>query len=352
MCRRELLLIGLFSLLAAARLLMFTAAFPFFNNVDEHYHFDLVCRYARADVPRGLEPCSEEASALIALYGSPEYVRTPREFPSGKMPPPVWSRPAAERAEAFAQRKERWMRDVNHEAVQPPFYYAMAGLWYDAGKLLGFEGGKLLYWTRLLNVSLYVLLVWLAYGLAKEFVPASKFVYLGVPFVLAFLPQDIFYGLNNDVLSAPLATLSLYLLVRLYRSTSPSWGLTLGAGLAIAAAMLTKFTNAPLLAFMAVVAFLKAGLPWWRERFAHATLPVAVLLLVSLLPVGCWMARNYVVLGDPTGFSLRSRFMGWTPKPLGQYLNHPIFTPGGLLFFCHSLATTLWRGELLWHRAC
>jgi 4-amino-4-deoxy-L-arabinose transferase-like glycosyltransferase len=229
---------------------------------------------------------------------------------------------------------------------------------------------------------LYVLLVWLAYGLAKELVPASKFVYLGVPLVLAFLPQDIFYGLNNDVLSAPLATLSLYLLVRLYRSGEekrgqsptklclvpagtarrvlrtngdcplfPSWGLALGAGLAVAAAMLTKFTNAPLLVIAAAVALLKAGLPWWRERSRTQLLPMALLLLVSLVPVGCWMARNYVVLGDPTGFSLRSRFMGWTPNPLGQYLHHPIFTPGGLLFFCHSLATTLWRGELLWHRS-
>ena len=107
--RRELLLIGLFSLLAAVRVFLFTAAFPFFNNVDEHYHLALVCRYSHADVPRGLDPCSAEAAALIALYGSPEYFGSPRDFPSGKFPPPVWARPAEARAEAFQQRKERWM---------------------------------------------------------------------------------------------------------------------------------------------------------------------------------------------------------------------------------------------------
>lgn len=85
--RRQLLLIGLFSLLAAVRVFVFTAAFPFFNNVDEHYHFDLVCRYSHADVPRGLDPCSAEAAALIAVYASPEYARSPREFPGGKFPP-------------------------------------------------------------------------------------------------------------------------------------------------------------------------------------------------------------------------------------------------------------------------
>ena len=239
---------------------------------------------------------------------------------------------------------------MNHEAVQPPFYYAVAGLWYDLGKLLGFEGGNLLYWTRFLNVPLYVLLLWLSYGLAKELVPASKFVYLGVPLVLVSLPQDIFFGLNNDVLSAPLATLALYLLVRLYRIETPRWGLAFGAGLATAAAVLTKFTNAPVLAVVALVAVLKVGLPWRRQRPLAGFAPVAVLLLASLIPIGCWIARDYLVLGNPTGFALRSRFMGWTPKSLGQYVNHPIFTPGGLLFFWNSLATTLWRGEFLWHR--
>ena len=332
------------------RLFVFTAAFPFFNNVDEHYHFDLVCRYSHADVPRGLEPCSAEAAALIALYASPEYVRTPREFPAMKMIPPVWSRPAEERDEAFRQRRERWLREVNHEAVQPPFYYAVAGLWYDLGKLLGFEGGKLLYWTRFLNIPAYVLLVWLSYGLAKELVPASRFVYLGVPFVLVFLPQDIFYGLNNDVLSAPLVTLSLYLLLRMYRIETPRWGLALCAGLATAAAILTKFTNAPVLAIFAAVVFLKLGLPWWRKQPLAHLVPVLLLLAASVIPIGCWMARNYLVFGDLTGFALRSRFMGWTPKSIGEYWHHPIFTPGGWLEFWRGLTTTLWRGEFLWHR--
>jgi 4-amino-4-deoxy-L-arabinose transferase-like glycosyltransferase len=243
------------------------------------------------------------------------------------------------------------MREVNHEAVQPPFYYAVAGLWYDLGKRLGCEGGKLLYWTRFLNVPVYVLLIWLSYGLAKELLPASRFVYLGVPFVLIFLPQDIFYGLNNDVLSAPLATLSLYLLVRLYRTETPRWGLALCAGLATAAAVLTKFTNAPVLAILAAVAFLKLGLPWWRHRSLAHLVPVVLLLAASIIPIGCWMARNYLVLGDLTGFVLRSRFMTWTPKSIGEYWHHPIFTPGGLLVFWRGLATTLWRGEFLWHRA-
>ena len=125
----------------------------------------------------------------------------------------------------------------------------------------------------------------------------------------------------------------------------------MGAGLATAAALLTKFTNAPILAIVGVAALVKMGLPWWRQRSRAHLLPGAVLLLTSLIPVACWMLRNYLVLGDLSGFALRSRFMGWTPKSLGQYLNHPIFTPGGFMLFWRGLATTLWRGEFLWHRA-
>ena len=102
-----------------------------------------------------------------------------------------------------------------------PLYYVVVGAWYNVGKLLGLEGGNLLYWTRLFNLPAYIVLVWLAYLFAKELVPTSKFVYLGVPFVLVFFPQDIFFGLSNDVLSAPIVTLSLYLLLRMYRSEAP-----------------------------------------------------------------------------------------------------------------------------------
>ena len=36
----------------AARVFLFSAAFPFFNNVDESPHFDLVHKYSRGHVPK------------------------------------------------------------------------------------------------------------------------------------------------------------------------------------------------------------------------------------------------------------------------------------------------------------
>ncbi len=343
-------MVGGFCLLAALRVCIFIAGFPFFTNVDEQYHFDNVCRYSHGDVPQGLQPCSPEAAALIAFYGSPEYLVHPQNTRSKRLAPPLWTCPEAMRSKIFTWMKNGYMHHVNHETVQPPFYYAVAGAWYDFGKLLGMEGGRLLYWVRFFNVSVYALLVWLSYVLTKELFPASKFLYLGVPLLLVALPQDVFYSLNNDVLSAPLVTLSLGLLARMYRIDAASPGLAIGAGLTAAAAVLTKFMNAPVLIMVGVVAFLKLVLPWWRKQPLMHLVPVVLLLAASIIPIGCWFARNYCLLGELTGFALRNRFMTWTPKPFAEYWNHPIFTPRGFfLRFWSELMSTFWQGEFSWH---
>jgi hypothetical protein len=374
--RRENLLIGVFCLLAALRVFVFTAAFPFFNNIDESCHFDLMCKYSHGDLPQGLDLYSAEAAEMSALYASPEYchprlrgldpfiaeaagmfapynspeysyTRVPK-IPAWRITPPLWSYPTELRAKLVRQSTNKWRGKENFESIQMPFYYTVVGVWYNLGKLLGLEGGNLLYWARFFNIPVYILLIWLAYVFSKELVPSSKFVYLGVPFVLTFWPQDVFYGLNNDILSAPLVTLSLYLLLRMYRIEAPRPGLALCAGLSAAAACLTKFTNAPIFAVVGSVAFLKLGPSWWRKQPLVHLVPVVLLVMASSIPIGCWLARNYVVFGDLMGSALNNRFKTWTPKPIGEYWNHPIFTPVGFLVFWTELATTIWRGETYW----
>ena len=198
----------MFCLLAAARVAVFSLAFPFFSHVDEHHHFDLVCRYSHGDVPRGYEPFSAEAAALIALYASPEYTQHLGDLPAAAVAPPLWATPAALRAKQLEQRTNELLSRKNIQFSHPPLYYTLAGLWYNLGKMMGVEGGKLLYWAHLFNVPLYALLVWLSYLLAKEVLPTSRFVYLGVPFLLVSFPQDVFYNFNDDVLSGPMVALA------------------------------------------------------------------------------------------------------------------------------------------------
>jgi hypothetical protein len=55
-----------FCLFGAVRVLFFSAAFPFFNNVDERRHFYLVMKYASAHVPRGAELISPAALPFLS----------------------------------------------------------------------------------------------------------------------------------------------------------------------------------------------------------------------------------------------------------------------------------------------
>jgi len=346
---RERLLVALFCLVAALRVSLFTLAFPFFNNVDEQNHFDLVCKYSHGHIPRGLEPFGAEAAGFMALYHSPEYCWRLEDYPGGKTPSPVCSLSAAERAKLVPELTEGFRQKVNFESAQMPLYYTLVGAWYNLGKLLGLEGGNLLYWTRFLNLPAYLAVVWLAYLFAKELLPKARFVYLGIPCILAVFPQDIFYCLSNDVLSAPFATLSLYLLLRLYRSETPRPGLALGAGLSAAAAVLTKFINPPLLVVVGIVACLKLVPAWWKKQPPVHLVPVLVLVAAAGIPVACWLARNYVVFGDMTGYALNNRFKGWTPKPVSEYWRHPMFTPGGFAVFWSEFLRTFWRGQMRWH---
>src|ERR1700722_15242115 len=88
---QERYVVWLLSLLGAVHVLIFSAAFPFFNNVDEPIHFDLVLKYSHGQVPRKLETISADSAAYLALFNSCAYFGTPDKFPGNRMPPPPWT---------------------------------------------------------------------------------------------------------------------------------------------------------------------------------------------------------------------------------------------------------------------
>jgi len=73
------------SLLAALHVFVFTATFPFFNSVDEPYHFDLVVRYSQGQIPREVEPFSTESIHFLVLFCSIAYLTDPAWLPRGKL---------------------------------------------------------------------------------------------------------------------------------------------------------------------------------------------------------------------------------------------------------------------------
>src|SRR5262249_38775961 len=199
--RHERKLILLFCAVAAVRVLTFSAAFPFFNNVDEQAHVDLVMKYGRGQVPRDLGHYSSESAYYFSLYGTPQYFTAPEQFNTGTFPAPQWLFTEKQR-DGGVPRTPAWgKKKKTQKAGKPPLYYAVAGLWLNLGRAVGLNGGWLLYWVRFLNVFVAAILVWLGFVAAKLVFPDEQLIRISVPLLLAIWPQTTLYSVTSDSLS-------------------------------------------------------------------------------------------------------------------------------------------------------
>lgn len=338
------------SLLAALRIFLFSAAFPFFNDVDEWAHFDLIHKYSRGYLPsKNDDHFDIDAIKLIALYSSPEYTKKPESFRKGKIPQPLWSHDEKYVKRSLERTISQWSASKNHEAFSPPVYYLAAGLWYKAGKLLALDGGTLLYWIRFLNIPIFIGFLYLSYFIATRLFPKNMSMRIGIPLLLTFFPQDTFYAITNDVLSPLLFAISFYLLIEIYLDQYRPPKFYFITGLAVGATFLIKYSNIAIVVLLCLIAFLKI-----REWHKIASLVKKKINLIALfsgagLPVFLWFARNYLTTGDMTGSSHNFELARYGIKPFSEIWNHPIFTFKGFLFYWHELMKTFWRGELTWY---
>ncbi|HEY1790397.1 MAG TPA: DUF2142 domain-containing protein [Verrucomicrobiae bacterium] len=339
--------------LAAIHVFIFSAGFPFFNNVDEGMHFDLVLRYAQGEVPGQIELISTNSGTYLGLMSSHEFYESAGEFPGGQYPAPLWTFPAGKTRALWAARSQIWESEYNYEVSQPPLYYVLGAFWWHVGQWIGLHGGRLVYWLRFLNIILVSALVWLAYTTAHLLFPDSRsdplFLRLAVPACIAFMPQSAFYSIGNDVLSALCFGMTFYLLIQWLRAESLSAGLGASLGLAFAATYLSKMTNLPLLAITTVVVLLKAWKSIRRGKSRETVRGLGAFLFCAELPVIGWIAWCKAHYGDATGSAVKTHFLGWTIKPFAQWWYHPIFSPGGLWTYLSGQLDTFWQGELWWH---
>ena len=345
--RKERTLILLLCLAAALRVFIFSAAFPFFTEVDEDLHFDLVMRYSLGRVPRTFGLLAKESLDWIVPYASPEFIQTPDQFPEGKFPPPLWRQSGPEAEEVMAVTRAAWSTEINFESSQPPLYYSLGAVWLRLGQCLGLTGIGSLYWIRFLNVPLIALLVWLGYVTACTIGPEHLDMRIGVPLFLAFIPQDVFYSINNDVLSPICCGVLFLCLLRWLRPEPPALWLGICTGLAVAATYLTKLANLPLLC-VALVAIVATLLPIARQKPGGRLAAFTALVLCAAIPIGAWMIWTKYNFGGVTGSTTKIAVLGWTRKPLADWWRHPVFRPRGLWVFWSDLLATFWRGEIKW----
>ncbi len=345
----ERLIVWLLCLLAVIRVFIFSAAFPLFNNVDEPIHFDLVVKYSASGIPHAIEPLSEESLNYIVLFSTSEYFVNPTNFPNGQFPPPPWAQPMEKERQYLLAEKKTGSNLLNYEDTEPPLYYEMTGFWWRLGKWCGIHDGFLPYWLRFLNILFVAGLVWIAYVTAKTVFPENIFVRIGVPALLAFMPQTVFYSISNDILSPICFGLAFVCLLSFWSAQTPSVRLGIAAGLALAATFLAKMTNLPVLAVSLGFILLNV-LRVAKDGKLKSYLPsLAALFICAGLPAALWMAWCKSNYGSFTGSPAKAHAFGWTIKPFAQWWHHPIFTPAGLWTYLTGQLGTFWQGEFRWH---
>ena len=341
----------LLCLLAAVHVFIFSATFPFFNIVDEQVHFDLVVRYSQGDIPRTLAPPCGDALLYIAIFGTTEYLWPPESQPGGHTATPPWKLPMAVIQANLLAKEAIWRDKVkNHEASQPPLYYAVAGLWWRLWAHFGFQDGLLLYLLRFFNAFVIVALVWLGGLAARRIFPENNFICIAVPALIAFMPQTTFYAINNDIFSPLTFGIVFILLLKFWDADKLSPGLAAAIGLALAATFLTKISNLPLLAAAGVFIALKMLRLALNKNLLPSVPPLAILGLCAGLPMAAWMLWCKINFGDFTGSVLKIQFLGWTDKPFAEWWHHPLFTAQGFWYFLKGNLSTFWQGEILWQR--
>jgi hypothetical protein len=341
---KKFLIALILSIITLIRIFIGNASFPFFNNVDEHAHFDLIVKYSDGiKLTKEATFFNQESSNYIILYGSPEYIRSDYHYKSGEIPKPNWSLDLKSRNIELEKRRHEWTNMKNHEIFSPPLYYAVLGGWMNLGKAFGIQGGYLLYWLRIINICIYLMIFWISYlYLGKTFQNNNNQMHLGVLTLIAVFPQDVFYGLNNDSLSSLLCLISFLCLMEIILSRK-SCKFHFFTGIIIASAFLVKIANFPLLFIFGIIVLLQIA-----KRDLKGFYKILILVITCSIPIFFWFYWNFTNLGDITGTSDKIQQLGWKKKPFVYILDHPIFTMEGVGYFLPDLVKTFWRGELVW----
>jgi tetratricopeptide (TPR) repeat protein len=332
---------------AALRILILAAAFPLFNNVDEQWHLISIQMYARGDwPPKDLPQTGPQSAAVIAYYQTTEYLTPSNEMDSAPSIP-YYRLPRAGAYPYVVQSYQEWLRNPNPEAQSAPLYYLLGAAWYRAGEALGIRSWELPYWVRFLNAVVYGLLIWASYCLVRKVYPDRIFLWLGVPALLAVFPQDVYFGMNREVLSAPMTALALLLMVKTLDEPGRKIWLLLATSLLVGLTFLVDVSNCVLYGAFALMLWF-----WARQCMPKSIARTGMVMaaaLPSLLPPFTWMLRNYLVMGDLTGSRAKIALLTWTMKPWKEIFHHPIFTVSGACYFLGNLVQRFWRGEYVWH---
>ena len=173
---------------------------------------------------------------------------------------------------------------------------------------------------RFLSVLMGAAAVALTYLIAREVLPGQPILALGAAAIHAFTPMVVFISasVNNDNLAVLLASLGLWLLIKISSLQSPisnprpllNWYLSLGLVLGLAA--LTKSQTLALAPIIALVVTVRAVRQRsWKEFLVGGLATALPLLLIA----GWWYLRNLRLYGDLSGIEMFTTILGQRDVP-------------------------------------
>jgi tetratricopeptide (TPR) repeat protein len=238
------------------------------------------------------------------------------------------------------------------EMYQPPLYYFIAAVILSLCKLSINDPASVLV-LRALGAVFGIAQFALVF-LTLRLLFSARTALVGL-LLAAFLPMHLYLAhyVTNEVLTATLATLTVYLCLRVLKNESPRAGQFILIGLALGATMLTKATGILLLpiAVAAIVA-----------KLIHTQAPGAVslrnlgLVLATCFAVCGWhYARIWLRFGTPLlgNWDVMTGFTWWQDPGyhtaadylrFGRSLIAPLFS--GFAGFADGIYSTLWGDGL------
>lgn len=238
------------------------------------------------------------------------------------------------------------------EMYQPPLYYFIAASILSLCKLSINDPGSVAI-LRALNAFCGIAQCVLAFLSLRILLPARTAL-VGL-LLAAFLPMHLYLAhyVTNELLTATLATLTVYLCLRLLKNETPRAAEFVFVGLALGATMLTKATGILLLPIVFVT--ICARLSHARPPFAIWLRSLSLLIATCLAVCGWYYARIWLKFGTPLlgNWDVISGFTWWQDPGyhtaadylrFGRSLITPLFS--GLAGFGDGLYSTLWGDGL------
>jgi 4-amino-4-deoxy-L-arabinose transferase-like glycosyltransferase len=173
------------------------------------------------------------------------------------------------------------------ERQQPPLYYLLGAV---VSKLTGGDPRLI----RLLSVALGALTILAVYLVARRLFTGRPMLAVGAATVVALLPEAQYLAgaVNDDNLAWLAGALLVLAGVIVLQSTALTNRLALGAGFAVALAVLAKETVWVLAALLVVLVVVRF---WTRIRAAQALALIGPTVVLD----GWWFVRNAVEFGGP-----------------------------------------------------